>query len=257
MFIFNKKLYAAASDGGDAGGGGGGETKPDADVQELINKAVAESTKGLKKQNSELTNKLKESSEKLKQFDGVDPDMVKAILKRFSDDEEAKLISEGKIDEVLSKRTERFINEFDKKLKAEQEKADSAQKKAEKYSGIVLSNKMTSEALKAGALPEALEDISLRAKGLFILNDDGEAVAVDQDGEPLLGKDGKTPLAPLEWVESLKDNAPHLFHRAEGTGGGGYKSGGVNYVRSKMTSDEKLNYIKKHGQLAYLKLPKD
>jgi hypothetical protein len=249
----NRKFYSEAKEGGDAGGGA--TITPE--VQALIDKAVAENTQGLKNKNNELLGKQKALSEKLKQFEGIDPDAVKTILQRFSDDEEAKLISAGKIDEVLNKRTERFRSEFDKKLKAEQERADSAQKKAEKYSSIVLSNKMTNAALKAGALPEALEDISLRAKGMFVLSDDGEAVAVGQDGEPLLGKDGKTPLSPQEWVESLKDNAPHLFPRAEGTGSGGHKSGGANLVRSKMTSTEKHNYIQKYGQQAYLKLPKD
>lgn len=250
----NRKFYSEAQDGGEAGGGG---TTISPEIKAMIDQAVNEQTQGLKNKNSELLGKLKDSSEKLKQFDGIDPEAVRAILQRFSDDEEAQLISAGKIDEVLSKRTERFRNEFDKKLKAEQEKADSALKKAEKYSGIVLSNKMTSAALKAGVLPEALEDISLRAKGMFILSDDGEAVAIGQDGEPLLGKDGKTPLTPLEWVESLKDIAPHFFPKAEGTGGGGHKSGGTNLVRSKMTSVEKHNYIQKYGQQAFLKLPKN
>lgn len=250
----NRKFYSLSEEGGEAGGGGSSISP---EIQAMIDKASDEKTLGLKNKNSELLGKLKDTTEKLKQFEGIDPDAVKAILQRFSDDEEAKLISAGKIDEVLSKRTERYRNEFDKKLKAEQEKADSAQKKAEKYSSIVLSNKMTSAALKAGALPEALEDISLRAKGMFVLSDDGEAVAVGQDGEPLLGKDGKTPLTPQEWVESLKDNAPHLFPKAEGTGGGGHKSGSSNLVRSKMTSLEKHNYIQKYGQQAYLKLPKE
>lgn len=250
----NRKFYSEAQEGGDAGGGG---TTVTPEIKAMIDQAVNEQTQGLKNKNSELLGKLKDSSEKLKQFDGIDPEAVKTILQRFSDDEEAKLISAGKIDEVLNKRTERFRNEFDKKLKAEQEKADNALKKAEKYSGIVLSNQMTSAALKAGALPEALEDISLRAKGMFILSEDGEAVAIGQDGEPLLGKDGKTPLTPQEWVESLKDNAPHLFPKAEGTGGGGHKQGGANLVRSKMTSLEKHNYIQKYGQQAFLKLPKD
>ncbi|MCX8696556.1 hypothetical protein [Gilliamella sp. B2828] len=249
----NRKFYSEAQEGGDAGGGG---TKVTPEIEAMIEQAVNEKTQILKNKNSELVGKLKDSSEKLKQFDGIDPETVRTILQRFSDDEEAKLISAGKIDEVLNKRTERFRNEFDKKLKAEQEKADNALKKVEKYSGIVLSNQMTSAALKAGALPEALEDIGLRAKGMFILGDDGEAVAIGQDGDPLLGKDGKTPLTPQEWVESLKDNAPHLFSRAEGTGGGGHKAGSSNLVRSKMTSTEKHNYIQKYGQQAYLKLPK-
>lgn len=64
-----------------------------------------------------------------------------------------------------------------------------------------------SAALKAGALPEASDDLILRAKGTFQLNDEGEAVAVDANGDVLFGKDGKTPLTPVEWAESLKETA--------------------------------------------------
>jgi hypothetical protein len=217
----NRKFCSPASEGGDVGGGSYVKITPE--MQALIDKAVVDNTKGLKNKNKELLGKLKYLSEKLKQFKGVDSGAVQTILQQFSDNEEAKLISAGKIDEVLSKRTERFRNEFDKKLKVEQEKAENAQKKAEKYRGIILSNKMIIAGLKAGVLPEALEDISLRAKGMFILSDDGEAVAIGLDGEPLLGKDGKTPLTSQEWVESLKDTAPHLFPRAKGTGSDGHK----------------------------------
>ena len=74
-------------------------------------------------------------------------------------------------------------------------------------------------------------------------------------GKP--GKDGKTPLSPLEWAESLKETAPHLFPRAEGTGAGGHKpNGGGSLKRSEMSASDKADYIRKHGQQAFLKLPK-
>ncbi|MEG8137751.1 hypothetical protein DZD37_01150, partial [Acinetobacter baumannii] len=113
-------------------------------------------------------------------------------------------------------------------------------------------------ALKAGALPEASDDLILRAKGTFQRKDDGEAVAVDANGDVLFGKDGKTPLTPVEWAESLKETAPHLFPRAEGSGAGGHKpgGGGGSLKRSEMSSSDKADYIRKHGQQAYLKLPK-
>ena len=184
------------------------------EIQVMIDKVSDEKTQGLKKKNSELLGKLKKTKEKLKQFEGIDPTIVRAILQRFFNDEETKLISAGKVDKVLSNRTIRLKKEFDKKLKVEQEKTESARKKAEKYSEIILSYKMANFALEAGVLPEALEDISLRAKGMFTLNDDGEAVAIGLGGELLLGKDGITPLTPNEWIESLKKNAAHLFLHA-------------------------------------------
>ncbi|MBL1494686.1 hypothetical protein ELD59_30265, partial [Klebsiella pneumoniae] len=106
-----------------------------------------------------------------------------------------------------------------------------------KFRDRVLGDAIRSAALKAGALPEASDDLILRAKGTFQLNDEGEAVAVDANGDVLFGKDGKTPLTPVEWAESLKETAPHLFPRAEGSGAGGHKpaGGGGSLKRSEMS----------------------
>jgi hypothetical protein len=183
---------------------------------------------------------------------------VKTILQRFSDDEEAQLIAAGKIDEVLDKRTERLRADVDKQIKAANERAEKAEAFSNKFRDRVLGDAIRSAALKAGALPEASDDLILRAKGTFQLNDEGEAVAVDANGDVLFGKDGKTPLTPVEWAESLKETAPHLFPRAEGSGAGGHKpgGGGGSLKRSEMSSSDKADYIRKHGQQAYLKLPK-
>ncbi|MGR7566062.1 hypothetical protein ACU6YQ_24595, partial [Klebsiella aerogenes] len=94
------KYYSAAS--GDGGGSGGGAPEITPEIQKLIDEQVNAQVSGLKNKNSELLGKLKESTESLKRFDGIDPDAVKTILQRFSDDEEAQLIAGGKIDEVLN-----------------------------------------------------------------------------------------------------------------------------------------------------------
>lgn len=221
MFIRNKfikHIYQNEAEGGEGGkgtGGGGATITPE--IQALIDQQVA----GLKAKNSELLGKVKDASEQLKRFDGIDPDAVTAMLKRFADDEEAGLIKAGKVDEVLSKRTERLRGDFEKKLSQEAERAKKAEAKAAKLADRTLAGSLRDAAMKTGALPEAMEDIVLRARGLWTLNDDGEAVAVDADGEVILGKDGKSPLTPLEWAESLREAAPHLWPRAQGAGAQG------------------------------------
>ncbi|MEN3754379.1 hypothetical protein [Mangrovibacter phragmitis] len=253
------KYYApAGSEGGD-GGGAGGEGSPEItpEIEQIINDRVNTAVTGLKSKNSELLGKLKESTESLKQFEGIDPEAVRGILQRFSDDEEAKLIAGGKIDEVLNRRTERLRADTEKQIKAANDRADKAESFSNKFRDRVLGDAIRSAAAKAGALAEASDDLILRAKGTFQLNDEGEAVAVDANGDVLFGKDGKTPLTPLEWAESLKETAPHLFPRAEGTGAGGHKpNGGGSLKRSEMNANDKADYIRKHGQQAYLKLPK-
>lgn len=184
--------------------------------------ALDQAVTGLKTKNSELLGTIKTTKTELDalkgQFEGVDIDQLKAIAKQSSQSEEAKLIAEGKLDEVINKRTERLRGDYDKQLLTEKARAERAESFANRFRDKVLADSIRSAAIKTGALPEASEDIILRARGTFRLNEEGEAVAVDADGEVIYGKDGKTPLTPLEWAESLRENAPHLWPKATGAG---------------------------------------
>lgn len=167
--------------------------------------------------NKDAKNKLKEAEQFAKQFDGLDVDAVKALLTKAGQDEETRLIAEGKIDQVLEKRTERLRTDTAKQLDAANARAAAAEDRANRFDQKVLADSIRSAALKTGALPEATEDIILRARSTFKLNENGDAVAYDGN-EPIYGKDGKTPLTLAEWAESLKETAPHLWPRP--TGGG-------------------------------------
>lgn len=227
-----------------------------AKAKEVVDKEVT----GLKSKNAELLglNKtIKSELEQFKgQFDGLDVDAVKGLLQKVSQDEEASLIAQGKIDEVVSKRTERLRGDYDKQLQAERERAEKAEAFANRFRDKVLADSIREAAQKAGALPEASDDIILRARNTFQLNEDGQPVAVDADGEVIYGKDGKTPLTPLEWAESLREAAPHLWPRAVGAGPTGDKGAKGAKKRGDMTPEEMAAFIKEHGQAAYLKLPK-
>lgn len=229
-------------------------------IKAAIATAVEASVTGLKSKNSELLGKLKDATGKLSQFEsqfeGLDLEAVKGLLSKAGQDEETRLLTEGKVDEVFNRRTERLRGEHDKQLKAASDRAEKAEAFVAKFQGKVLGDSVRAAALKAGALPEATDDIILRAKGVFTLNEEGEAVAVDGEGQPVLGKDGKTPLTPLEWAESLRESAPHLWPRASGTGAPGGGSGQAALKRSEMNAAQKRDYQHKHGQTAYLKLPK-
>jgi len=135
----------------------------------------------LKSKNNELLGKLKETSGKLTQFEtqfeGIDIDAVKGLLSRAGQDEETKLLTEGKVDEVFNRRTERLRGDYDKQLKTISERAEKAESFAAKFQGKVLGDSVRGAALKAGALPEATDDIILRAKGVFTLNEDGDGTA--------------------------------------------------------------------------------
>ncbi|MBI6187652.1 hypothetical protein JEP98_00550 [Providencia rettgeri] len=253
LFMNIERKYYSQAGGEDKGGGAGGAPEITPEIQTLIDQQVS----GLKAKNAELLGKIKEQGDNLKRFDGIDPDTVKGMLKRFENDEEAKLIADGKIDEVINKRTERMRGDTDKQLKEANARVEKAEAFANKFRARVLGDEIRSAAGKAGALSSAQEDLILRAKGIFQINDEGQAVAVDEDGDPIMGKDGRTPLSPVEWVESLKENAPHLFPTASGTDAGKHKQGGAHLKRSQMSASEKAEYIRRYGRDTYLKLPKE
>ncbi|MCJ1639160.1 hypothetical protein SF14_0215285, partial [Acinetobacter baumannii] len=151
-----------------------------------------------------------------KQFEGIDPEIVKKVFAQIDQDEEAKLIAEGKVNEVIQKRTEKMREEHEKLLKAEKERADKAEAYAQKFKQSVIQSQIVQAAIELEALPEATPDIAFLAQSKFALDENGKAVAVDENGEVVIGKDGQTPMTPKEWVESLREQKPYYWPKPNG-----------------------------------------
>ena len=218
--MFKFKFHAMDEVDGDGGNGDGGQGNViTPEMQKIIDAQVA----GLKAKNSELLGKVKEYGEKFKQYEGIDPEAVRSILQRFSDDEEAKLIASGKIDEVLTKRTERMKQGFEKETLAERKAREAAEQRAQKFERRVLENGIRAAAASAGIFPHAIDDALLRAGQVFQLDDEGNPSAV----EGAYGKDGQ-PLTLQEWFAEMKEKAPHWYPSANGGGSTpGGKGGGI------------------------------
>lgn len=231
-------LMNQASEGTD--GGGGDAIAPE--VQALIDAQVAQQVAGLRAKNGELIAANKDIKAKFQglseQLEGFDIEAVKGLLSKASVDEETRLLAEGKADEVFSKRTERLRAEYDKKLQAEADRAAAAEKLSATLRERAVADAVRSAANKAGALPEASDDFVFRSRGMFSFNDEGDVVALDKDGQVIYGRDGKTPMSPIEWAESLKDTAAHLWPRATGAGATGNPGGKATKAFSDMTEAE-------------------
>jgi hypothetical protein len=218
-------------------------------VDKLVADAIAAATGGLKNKNDELLGEIRGLKDKVKTFDGLDPVAIKAMLDKVGNDEEAQLIAKGKYEEAFAKRTERL--QADHKKTLDKLEADRV-KLSEKNQKLV--QKATNEAIilahaKTGARKEAVEDFILRAKGAgFTIDDDGNVIAKDGEGKPVFGKDGTTPLTPIEWAESLRETASHLWPPAQGSGAEGSHTpakGGADL--SKMTPEARLTHVRTHG----------
>ena len=170
---------------------------------------------------------------KLKAYDGLDAEAAREILQRFENDEELQLIKKGDTNKLREKWTEKMRLDFEKKLTAEQERVVAESKKAQRWQSQVLDNAVRQAATKVGVHSHAVEDALFRARSMFVLDDEGNAVQI-RDGSPVLGKDGKTPYSPAEWLESMREVAPHWFpamaagsgsrQSSAGTGNGQHRS---------------------------------
>ncbi|MFH3942290.1 hypothetical protein ACJBLD_17040 [Acinetobacter nosocomialis] len=195
------------------------------EIKAAIQAAVDEAVKGLKDKNAELIKDKKELKDELgslkSRVDGLDLDAIKVLLDKSNQDEESKLIAEGKIEEVIQKRTEKMREEHEKLLKAEKERADKAETYANKFRQSVIQGQIVQAAVEMGALSEATADIAFLAQSQFSLDENGKAVAIDANGEVVIGKDGSNPVTPKEWVEGLRENKPYFWPKANGSGSPG------------------------------------
>jgi hypothetical protein len=216
--------------------GGGTETKIDANdpaIQSLISDAVKTATSGLMSKNEELLTEKKTAQQKLEevnnQWKGYDPDAVRSLLDKMSTDEDTKLIAEGKIDEVISRRTEALSNDYESKLQAAHDQNGALSKSVEEMNGrvksLVVDRFVREAAAEHSMVPSAVEDAISRAGQVFKLNEELQPEARDSHEAIMIGKDGKTPLSVQEWIEGMKEKAPHWFPSQSGAGAQGGNQG--------------------------------
>ena len=190
-----------------------------------LNVTGVEDTSGLKSALQKERDAVKVERQRAKEleekFAGIDPVRVKDMLSKLDQDGEAALIAAGKIDEVIEKRSTKLRNELQKQVDEAHKLTQAEKVRADKFSQRVLDNNIRAAAAKAGLHTHAVEDALFRARNMFTLTEDGEAVQLDEDGTPVLGKDGKTPFSPAEWLEGMRETAPHWFPAGNGGGGAG------------------------------------
>ncbi|SEN65161.1 hypothetical protein [Halomonas caseinilytica] len=197
---------------------------------------------GLKSKRDELLDAQRKMKDQLKQYEGIDPERARQLEEQLAQSEEAKLIADGKLDEVINQRTERMKAEYDRQLQEAQQTAEQAKSFADRFRGRVMSDEMRRVAEKTGMRPEAVEDAVHRASNLFEVNDEGAVVPKEDAGYDSQGN----KLTLESWVESLKEPAPHLFHQPEGLDlpGGGRSSAPRAWQEAKSTKD-KVEYLKR------------
>lgn len=233
--------------------GDDGKFRLDADIEDVsgLKGALEKERKAAR----EAEAKRKELEDRTK---GIDPDEYEALKRAKEEAEEARLRAEGKADEIATRKAEKAIADANKRLADAEAKATAERQRADRFSQRVLDDQIRAAAAKAGIHAHAVDDALFRGRSMFQLDENGRAVQMGEDGQPVLGKDGSTPFNPAEWLDSMKESAPHWFPASSsgsGSGSGNRGGGNPNANRSTMTPKEKSEYISKHGRDAYMALP--
>jgi len=191
----------------------------------------------LEKERQSAREAAKAKAELERKFEGIDIEEYQTLKQEREALEEARLKAEGKADELAQKRTEKILEESKKKELAAQSEIERYKAIAKRSQDEALSGKIQSAA--AGKIhqdPKALELVAMMAKQIFTIDEENRVVQLDSEGHVILGKDGRTPFTPAEWIESLRETHPFLFPNSN-TGGGasgskGYTSGSKVITRA-------------------------
>ena len=178
----------------------------------------------LKEQLESMEQKLK----KLSDFEGLDQEAARNALEELQKQKDQKLLSEGKLEEVLAQRTETMRSNFEGKIEALQNKLDATTKRAstfeEKYKTNVIDSQIQNAVSNfATVRPGAMRHVLASARDVWTIDEEGNPVAM-KDGKVVYGKDGSAPLTMEEWGEGLYREAEYLFEPNSGAGAGGNRS---------------------------------
>lgn len=199
------------------------------ELEKWFNERLEQAVTGLKKKNEEVigdNKKLKAELSAAKSKPTLSDEEYseyKTIKERLELDEFAKLVAEGKSEEMIERVTKRTRLDLEAKIAAEREAAAAKENEAatwrQKYEetlvGIELA-KATAQAVK----PEYQELVAKLVQDRVKLVD-GAVRVVNEDGEIEMNLNGTKPLTVQDYVETMRTKYADLFIVSSGGGAGG------------------------------------
>jgi hypothetical protein len=224
---------------------------------------------GLKREVESLRNivrkerKLRQRAEN-RQLDDEDTAEFKRLKREERERRDKKLIDEGKVDELLDSRTAEMREAHRRELEERETKLTSMSQALDRRT---VDAALTEATTKAKGFEADADDVlrygkDVDSEGYRWMRDpetDREVFAREDDGhiEVKLGKDGKTPLTALEWLEGLRAVKRHWFGESKGAGGDHQNRSGApssSKKKADMDAAEKAAFIAENGLGEFEKL---
>jgi len=145
-------------------------------------------------------------------YNGVDPDKYKEFLAKAEKAEEEKMILENRHEELANKKLELRDAEWKRQLSSKEQELEEERKRVDSYKARALDDQIRA-AINGKVHDKAVKGALLEARTMFVLDEKGNAVMLDEEGNIKIGKDGKTAFSPSEWIssEETKDENPHWY----------------------------------------------
>lgn len=207
-----------ADENNGAGDGGEGKTYTQAEVDAL--------TKGLKDKNAELLGETKKERE------------AREALERAAEEAETKRQTEQG---EFKKLYEKTLGDLDKERETNSAFRGQIRDRDTKAAATGIASELTRDTVRAALLAK-------EASAFVEIGEDGSAAF----------KIGGVAVDRAKVLDHLKAQYPFLADGNQSNGGGAPGGGGGagSLKRSTMTAQEKAEYQTKHGQAAFLRLPK-
>ncbi|MCP3665735.1 MAG: hypothetical protein GY696_25110 [Gammaproteobacteria bacterium] len=200
---------------------------------------------------------LLEETKRAKAARGESSDAMAALMTKVEELENKNLVNDGNYEELLTRQTEKMKLEYEGKLGDTTAALEDFQNKFNalntRYQTEKVNVAVRKAAEAANVLPSAIDDVIYRSNGVFSLGEDGSIEARDPEGN--LRKIGKKQMTPDNFVESLKDAAPHFWPAsqsagASGAGGPAASSGPNPFSKDTVNYTEQAKLIKSDPERA-------
>lgn len=240
---------------GDAVASTGNGAEPKQNIEDIIAKAVSESTKDLRSKVNEFRDNTIAARKEVEQWNalGMPFEKVQEIITKLNASEEAKAIAAGKIDDVVASRIEPIRRDWESQRKALETNLATAEKINQEYRKSLFDLQIETQASQAVSRnidihPETMPTIVLLAKQVWHQKDDGTIAPFRPDGLPW--KDGTGhDISFDDWIESLKEQPAtrFLFKSPAGLPGILGGRGSTNVDLSKMNPEQKMAWSRQQN----------
>lgn len=217
-------------------------------TQAEIDAVIAE-REAIKANRDAVLAEKKKLADVAKKYEGFDPDEFARLKTEKEERERKKATDEGDFKTLQQQMVEKHAAE----LAAAEKRTGKALTALEKRKVA----KLQEELVKAGALPEFMDLLTLKGSASVRLregDEDWDEYVSDEKGNPLVADGAGTPMTLGQFVETaLKTQYAGAFKGTGSSGGGASKStagGGGAKTFNPATSDGKdfLNYVNQRGK---------